>query len=126
MNFVPDMSHEIEKRDNHVYIRMTSPQFGLQNTGGFISEIKSAMLQNPNIVLNAASITSISDEELFKIKELYNANKKLAGIIVVSELADHLIPKLEMIGMNCIPSDDEAVDYIFMEQIERDLLNSME
>lgn len=120
------MSHDIEKRDNHVYIRMTSPHFELQNTGGFISEIKSAMLQNPNIVLNAGSIESISDEELFKIKELYNANKKLAGIIVISELADSLIPKLEMIGMTCIPSDDEAVDYIFMEQIERDLLNSME
>ena len=36
---------------------------------------------------------------------------------------DELIPELEMIGITCLPTDDEAADYIYMEQLERDLLN---
>jgi hypothetical protein len=31
-----------------------------------------------------------------------------------------------MTGLHCIPSDDEAADYVYMEQIEKDLLKSFD
>jgi len=120
------MSHILENHDRYVYVRMTSPRFEFNDSSGFVKQLKEASAANPNIVINCRSIEQISDEELFRIKELYNLNKQQAGIIVISELDDELIPKLEMIGLHCIPSDDEAADYVYMEQIEKDLLKSFD
>jgi anti-anti-sigma regulatory factor len=104
---------------------MTSPRFEFNDNSGFIKQLGSGAA-NPNIVINCASIEQISDEELFQIKELYHRNSQQAGIIVISELRDELIEKMEMTGLHCIPSDDEAADYVYMEQIEKDLLKSFD
>lgn len=120
------MSHILEPHDHYLYVRMTSPRFEFKDNSGFIRELSHAAANNPNIVFNCASITHISDEELFQIKELYNRNSLQAGIIVISGLRDELIPKMEMIGLHCIPTDDEAADYVYMEQIEKDLLKSFD
>lgn len=125
MENCPGMSHILEPHDHYLYVRMTSPRFEFNDSSGFIKQLGSGAA-NPNIVINCASIEQISDEELFQIKELYHRNSQQAGIIVISELRDELIEKMEMTGLHCIPSDDEAADYVYMEQIEKDLLKSFD
>lgn len=125
MENCPGMSHILEPHDHYLYVRMTSPRFEFNDSSGFIKQLGSGAA-NPNIVINCASIEQISDEELFQIKELYHRNSQQAGIIVISGLRDELIPKMEMIGLHCIPTDDEAADYVYMEQIEKDLLKSFD
>lgn len=125
MENCPGMSHILEPHDHYLYVRMTSPRFEFNDSSGFIKQLGSGAA-NPNIVINCASIEQISDEELFQIKELYHRNSLQAGIIVISGLRDELIPKMEMIGLHCIPTDDEAADYVYMEQIEKDLLKSFD
>jgi hypothetical protein len=120
------MSHTLEAHDHYIYVKMTSPRFEFHDNSRFVASLTEAANRNPNLVINCASIEEISDEALFQVKELYNRNRQQAGIIVISELNESLIPKMEMIGLHCIPSDDEAADYVFMEQIEQDLLRSFD
>lgn len=120
------MSHTLQVHDHYVYVRMTSPRFEFHDNSQFVQQLREAASTNPNLVINCASIEEISDEALFQVKELYNRNRQQAGIIVISELRESLIPKMEMIGLHCIPSDDEAADYVYMEQIEQDLLRSFD
>ena len=120
------MAHQIEVQDNYIYIKMKTPHFEFNNETNFITSLSSVQKDNPNIIINCASIESISDDDLFRIKKLYQANKQMAGHIIISEISDVLGDKLQLIGLNCIHTDDEAIDYIFMEQLEQEFLKDFD
>lgn len=120
------MAHVIEKQDNYIYIKMTTANFEFADDVNFVRSIRKIQSENPNIIVNCASIENISDEAAFRIKKLYNSNMQMAGHIIISELKDGLVDKLESIGMNCIPTDEEAIDYIFMEQLEQEFLKDFD
>lgn len=120
------MAHNIEIKENYIYIKMTTPHFEFNNDTNFITSLSNVQKDNPNIIINCASIQVISDEDLFRIKKLYQANAQMAGHIIISEINDALAEKLQMIELNCIPTDDEAIDYIFMEQLEQEFLKDFD
>jgi hypothetical protein len=120
------MAHVIEKKENYIYIKMTTPHFEFADDVNFVRSIRKIQSENPNIIVNCKSIKTISDEDAFRIKKLYNANMQLAGHIIVSELDELLENKLETVGLNCIPTDEEAIDYIFMEQLEQEFLKDFD
>ena len=120
------MAHLTEIKDNYIYIKMTTPHFEFNNETNFITSLASIQKDNPNIIINCASIETISDDDLFRIKKLYQANKQMAGHIIISEVSDKLGDKLQLIGLNCIHTDDEAIDYIFMEQLEQEFLKDFD
>ncbi len=120
------MGHQTEIKDNYIYIKMTTPNFEFNNETNFITSLASIQKDNPNIIINCASIEKISDDDLFRIKKLYQANKQMAGHIIISEVSDVLGDKLQLIGLNCIHTDDEAIDYIFMEQLEQEFLKDFD
>lgn len=120
------MAHNIEIKENYIYIKMTTPHFEFNNDTNFITSLSNVQKDNPNIIINCASIEVISDEDLFRIKKLYQANAQMAGHIIISEINDALAEKLQLIDLNCIPTDDEAIDYIFMEQLEQEFLKDFD
>ena len=120
------MAHQIEKRDNYIYVKMTTPHFEFNSEVDFLKSITNIQKDNPNLIINCASIERISDEDLFRIKKLYNSNAQMAGHIIISEIDEKLAEKLKIIELNCIPTDNEAIDYIFMEQLEQEFLKEFD
>lgn len=120
------MAHQIEIKENYIYIKMSTTNFEFNNDTNFITSLRDVQKKNPNIIINCATIESISDDDLFRIKKLYQANAQMAGHIIISEISDELGDKLQLIGLNCIHTDDEAIDYIFMEQLEQEFLKDFD
>jgi dTDP-4-dehydrorhamnose reductase len=120
------MAHQIEIKKNYIYIKMSTTNFEFNNDTNFITSLRDVQKENPNIIINCATIESISDDDLFRIKKLYQVNAQMAGHIIISEISDELGDKLQLIGLNCIHTDDEAIDYIFMEQLEQEFLKDFD
>ncbi|MCK9480279.1 MAG: hypothetical protein M0R38_00785 [Bacteroidia bacterium] len=120
------MAHISEIRDNYIYVKMTTPKFELREKGGLIEEIEKIQTVKPNLVIDCENIEQISDEEAFRIKFLRDKNQERAGFIILCNLKDNLSQKLESLGLVCVPTVDEAIDYIYFEEIENEFLSDFE
>ena len=79
--------------------------------------VVNAIPQNPKVV------SSINAAEMSSLKSLNSMAKKAGGSIIVTELHDDMIDQVENASINCIPTDDEAVDFVFMEQMESEFMD---
>ncbi|MCO6495180.1 MAG: hypothetical protein J5I91_05825 [Bacteroidetes bacterium] len=120
------MGHIKEVHDNYIYVKMTTPRFEFREKGGLIEEIEGLNSVKPNIVLDCGSIQEISDEDAFKIKYLRDKNKQRAGHILLCNLKEGLSSKLEALDLICVPTVEEAVDYIYFEEIENEFLSDFD
>lgn len=85
------------------------------------AEVKSLAKDNPFFIINCKAVASMDKEGRNAVLALNSTAKAMEGSLIVSELKDDLKPRLEEDGVHCLPTDNEAVDYIFMEQIESQL-----
>lgn len=73
---------------------------------------------NPFFILNCKDIKEMDKDARNAVLALNSLAKRSGGSLIVSALGDKLTAKLEEDGIHCLPTDNEAVDYIFMEQLE--------
>ena len=85
------------------------------------AEVKKLAKENPFFIINCKAVTAMEKEDRNTILALNSLAKGLGGSLIVSELKGALTTKLEADGIQCLPTDNEAVDYIFMEQLEGQL-----
>ncbi len=108
---------EISEKDTYILIRFANTsdwtEFSASNTGDTV-----AKQYNQNLIL------SFSEEIVFNdklLKDLGNFSLALAQIeksfVVVTDFAKEDIDH----ELNLIPTENEAIEFIFMEEIERSL-----
>lgn len=85
------------------------------------AEVKKLSKDNPFFVVNCKAIAAMEKEDRNVILALNSSAKSGGGSLIVSALKKELQPKLEEDGIHCLPTDNEAIDYIFMEQLEGQL-----
>ncbi len=87
-----------------------------------IAECEPLIEECPFFILNFdSSITQIDTDSEEKILNLYEMVKAHKGSIVIVELEEKLVSKFKKAGIECLFTESEAVDYIFLEQLESQL-----
>jgi hypothetical protein len=87
----------IEKKDNPILIKL---------------EINKENYNNYNKIVDLSNI--IPDQFIIVLKNLTNQNDK--SFVIVTEKIDY-----EIDNLNLVPTIQEAIDFIYLEEIERDL-----
>ncbi|MDQ3073415.1 MAG: hypothetical protein M3Q97_09160 [Bacteroidota bacterium] len=74
-----------------------------------------------NLILNLSNVETVSDDFYYLADKIYNILLKEEGIMVITEAPEQVIAKLAEYPLVITPTQDEAVDYIFMEELEKQL-----
>lgn len=112
-----------EHEENYILAIPQWDQLSERNLPEFTGSIMETLADFPQVIINASTLTYFGEEAnaFFEVVKTHVDEHK--GIIVVVAENEHVASQLEEKGINCVPTEDEAVDFIFMEQIERDLYN---
>ena len=98
INFIKNsILFTIEKKDNPILIKL---------------EINKENYNNYNKIVDLSNI--IPDQFIIVLKNLINQNDK--SFVIVTEKIDY-----EIDNLNLVPTIQEAIDFIDLEEIERDL-----
>ncbi len=122
------MKFSVDKHDKYVVLKLQEPRFTNDNTPALKSQL--IMLNTEgfrNIILDLSLVKECNDSQDLSVL-LFGDRlcKEAKGLLVVSGLASSIKPLVEMANIHqtvtFVPKVQEAVDLIFMTEIERDLL----
>lgn len=111
------MNFTVTKTDNYNLLKLNANAL----TGDLApmqAECKKLLNDIPYLVFNCKEIAELDATSEAFFTGMNEAAHKAGGSIVLTEMESELADRMEEVGINCIPTDDEAADYIFMEQIE--------
>lgn len=126
------MKFSVDKHDKYVVLKLRESKFTNENTPKLKSEL---ILLNAegyrNIVLDLSSIKQCDDsQDLSSLLVGDRLCKSAQGLFIVTGLNDCVSTLLEMSNLNqsltVVSKLAEATDLIFMEEIEKELLGSVE
>jgi anti-sigma B factor antagonist len=122
------MKFTTDKHDNYVLIKLNEDKL----TSSISSDLKTELVminsqEIKNVILDLKDTTYCDSSGLSAILVGNRLCKNSNGIFILTHLSDHVkklisISQLENI-LNIVPTTTEAVDYIMMEQIEKNLDN---
>ncbi len=110
------MSFTITKEETYNLIKLEND--ALASPDKLLAECEAIAEEAPFFVLNCSAVEELDTHGEGAILSLYKMAKSNKGSIIIAELAENLKAKFEKEGIQCLPTEDEAVDYIFMEQLE--------
>jgi hypothetical protein len=74
------------------------------------------------LILAMSHYSGYSDIEVWHaIVELSSFCSKNQGLLVLTGIEREMVEMCEKLGLTILPTLDEAIDYIFIEQLERDM-----
>lgn len=117
------MSFTVTKEETYSLITLTNDSLAADKADKLKSECMKLIKGNPFIIMNCKALATISKEEKNLLISVNSLAKKAGGSLILTELHDDMIALMEKEGVNCVPTDDEAVDFIFMEQIENQFMD---
>lgn len=113
------MSFTITREETYNLITLESG--ALSSADGLLAECETLAEEAPFFILNCSAVTTLDSSGEEAILALYKMAKEHNGSLIVAELGEGIGAKLVEAGIQCLPTEDEAIDYIFMEQIESQL-----
>lgn len=113
------MSFTITREETYNLVTLESDAFA--SPDGLLAECEVLAEEAPFFILNCNAISELDTNGEGAILSLYKIAKGYKGSILIAELNDDLKGKFEEAGIQCLPTEDEAIDYIFLEQIESQL-----
>lgn len=117
------MSFTVTKEETYSLITLAKDSLSGAHADKLKSECMKLIKGNPFIIMNCKALTAINKDEKNLLTSLEHLAKRSSGSIILTELHDDMIGMMEKEGVNCVPTDDEAVDFIFMEQIENQFVD---
>ena len=108
----------LTKEEKYTALKLESICF---NIAAIQQEVTKA---NTNIIIDAASVTETSDTELEALQSIYEAQAEGEKSFIIANLLDTIWDQAEDadIELNVAPTLNEAIDILFMEELERELL----
>jgi hypothetical protein len=113
------MSFTITREETYNLVTLESN--ALTESDKLMEDCKALAEEAPFYILNCNAIADLDANGEDAIIALYKMAKEHKGSILIAELADGLGAKIVEAGIQCLPTEDEAIDYIFMEQLESQL-----
>jgi hypothetical protein len=112
------MNYTVTKTENYHLVKLNANALADGDITQLATECEKLLKSVPYLVFNCKEIASLDNSSEAFFIEMNASAHKAGGSIVLTELESDLADKMEEAGINCIPTDDEATDFIFLEQIE--------
>ncbi|MEY5069272.1 MAG: hypothetical protein RLZ47_1134 [Bacteroidota bacterium] len=122
------MKFTIDKHDKYVIFRLDEPKLNSLISPKLKSELILINTEGQrNIVLDLSEVKYSDSSGLGSLLVGHRICKSADGIFILTNLNETIlklihISQLEEV-LNIVPSNDEAIDLIFMEEIEKELKN---
>jgi anti-sigma B factor antagonist len=124
--FIKPMNYTVTPNENYCLIKLGAEALAPANTEKLKAECAKLVKANPFLIFNCKELKGI-DKEQKHVLMMFNEMAAVAGgSIILSELHDDMIELMEEAQVNCVPTDEEAIDFIFMEQIEKQFFDEDE
>lgn len=81
---------------------------------------------NSNFIIHLKTMTQIPVEWAYTLEKLHLIVQKENGILIIASAPDALEQKLNALEVITTPTLDEAIDYVFMEEIEKNFWSDEE
>ena len=114
------MGFQLQQEENYNLVRLKADAFDAAQHSRMNEEVGKAMKDNPYLIVNCKSLKDLGAKETDTFKNWHAIAKKLGGSVLATEIPDKYADKIEKIGIHCIPTDEEAVDFLFMDQLEKE------
>ena len=78
---------------------------------------------NKFVILNLSHMFMCTEDGYIVLKALEKALKDMNGMLIITELQESIFRELKDSDLTLIPTDIEAIDFAFMDQLERHFLD---
>lgn len=85
------------------------------------SELREGLAETPYLILDLSPIRMLGVEAMEVLNNMARLLESEEGLLIAAAPEKSLIDKLTGIQVQVIPTVDEAVDYVFMDQLEKEL-----
>ncbi|MDL5045754.1 STAS domain-containing protein [Oscillatoria amoena NRMC-F 0135] len=123
------MKYTIDKQEKYSLLRLHEEKMDSSVAPGLKSELITLHAEGvKNIILDLSEVKYTDSSGLSALLVGNRVVQEDGGIFILSHLSDHTmklirISQLDSV-LNILPSVEEAVDAVFMHEIERDLKNT--
>jgi hypothetical protein len=114
------MAFEISVEDNYTSIHLNE-RIGAFDMQALHDQMVGELMDTPYFIMEGSDGFEPTKELIIALKAVNESISTLDGTIVFVGFTKNVNQELEANEMVVIPSFDEAVDYLFMIQLERDL-----
>ena len=125
------MKYTIDKKENYTIITIDEKKLDTTIAPDLKSEFVKLNAEGiSNLILDLSNVKYTDSSGLSSILIANRLCNSSNGLLILSGLQDHVmklitISKLESV-LNILPSVEEAIDRVFLHEIERDLTNKEE
>ncbi len=106
------MKYTIDKQEHHTLVKLQSEKLDAETGKPFKQELmKNLANANKFVIL------------YIMLKEVEKSLRDQNGMLILTELQENIFQELKDSDFTLIPTDVEAIDFAFMEQLERHFLD---
>lgn len=109
---------EINNADNHLQLFALTDAIIAENLQEALGKLEEDLKDNPYLIFDMSEVILIEKKAKEMINHLAEELSAHRGLMLIATLSDSL---REGIGVEVVPSLQEAIDLIFMDQLEKEL-----
>lgn len=116
------MSFETHKKEQFAHFHFSDEYISIEDCAEIASKMAKIFKEGTrNFILSFQTIHTITEEESTQLAQLNSTALSYNGLLIATECDPDIERMLSKKGLICVPTFDEAVDYIYMEEIEKEL-----
>lgn len=121
------MNHSIEKNEQYALIRLSEADFSGDVPATFETVSRSLFREgHSNLIVDLATVRTMDAAGLLSIRKINKQCANELGMLVLVSKDDTLIDQIEgaaIADLTVLPTVEEAVDAVFMNELENDFRN---
>jgi anti-anti-sigma factor len=120
------MKYAVEKAEKYTKLTLEEEKLDTLKAPQLKSEVITLYQSGTvNLILNLSTVKYVDSSGLSAVLVAHRMSKEIGGILIITGVSDHVmklvrISKLENV-LNIFNTNEEAVDAIFLNEIEKDL-----
>ena len=121
-----DMKYAVEKAEKYTKLTLEEEKLDMLKAPQLKSEVITLYQSGTvNLILNLTMVKYVDSSGLSAVLVANRMSKDIGGLLILTGVSEHVmklirISKLDNV-LHILPTDEEAVDAIFLNEIEKDL-----
>jgi anti-sigma B factor antagonist len=120
------MTYTVDNQENYTLITFNAADLAPASAELMANKQNIVNENQKYLILDLSTIKTASPESLKVLQDLNSAANELHGIFILTHVDDAIDAGAEKFDFNIIPTVEEAVDFVFIEQIEKEYFSDEE
>lgn len=115
------MNYEIVADENYNKVEFVEGFVTAEDLNLIEAELREGLAEIPYLIMNFEGIGMLADDVKDALVDISILLKGEEGLLIVAAAENSNAEELDEIGVTCIPTVDEAVDFAYMDRLEKEL-----